>query len=76
MQFTEELDKDPSQYRNDRKIRSKVLGLELGASKGEIVYWYESFANERGYSTKMKDLSIKKYKHILWDEIKLLVVYF
>ncbi len=40
------------------------------ASKGEIVYWYESLSNQRGYSTKVKDLSIKKYKHILWDKIK------
>ena len=47
-----------------------MLCLELGASKGEIVYWYESFANRRGYSTKIKDLSIRKYKHILWDKIQ------
>jgi hypothetical protein len=70
MKFTEQLDKNPTQYPNDRKIRVKVLGLELGASKGEIVYWYESLANERGYSTKIKDLSIKKYKQILWDKIE------
>jgi hypothetical protein len=47
-----------------------VLGLELGAGKGELVYWYESLANKRGYSTKIKDLSIKKYKQILWDKVK------
>ena len=70
MQFTEQLDKSPSQYPNDKDIRVKVLGLELGASKGEIVYWHESFANKRGYSTKIKDLSIKKYKQILWDKIQ------
>jgi hypothetical protein len=46
-----------------------VLGSELGASKGELVYWYGSSANKRGYSTKIKDLSIKKYKLILWDKI-------
>jgi DNA polymerase elongation subunit (family B) len=70
MQFTEQLDKNPSQYPNDKDIRVKVLGLELGASKGELVYWYESLANKRGYSTKIKDLSIKKYKQILWDKIE------
>ena len=70
MQFTEQLDKDPSQYPNDKNIRVKVLGLELGASKGELVYWYESLSNKRGYATKVKDLSIKKYKQILWDKIK------
>jgi hypothetical protein len=69
MQFTEQLDKSPNQYPND-KDRVKVLGLELGVSKGELVYWYESLANKRGYSTKVKDLSIKKYKQILWDKIE------
>jgi hypothetical protein len=69
MQFTEQLDKHPNQYPNDKDIRVKVLGIELGASKGELVYRYESFANKRGYSTKIKDLSVKKYKQILWDKI-------
>jgi len=55
MQFTEQLDKSPSQYPNDNDIRVKVLGLELGADKGELVYWYESLSNKRGYSTKVKD---------------------
>jgi hypothetical protein len=53
-----------------KDIRVKVLGLELSASKGELVYWYESLANKRGYSTKVKDLSVRKYKQILWDKIK------
>jgi hypothetical protein len=70
MQFTEQLDKSPNQYPNDKDIRVKVLGLELGAGKGELAYWYESLANKRGYSTKIKDLSVKKYKQILWDKIK------
>ena len=70
MQFTEQLDKNPNQYRNDKDIRVKALGLELGASKGELVYWYESLANSRGYSIKIKDLSIKKYKQILWNKIE------
>jgi hypothetical protein len=70
MQFTEQLDKSTNQYPNDKDIRVKVLGLELGAGKGELVYWYESLANKRGYSIKIKDLSIKKYKQILWDKIE------
>jgi hypothetical protein len=69
-QFTEQLDKNPSQYPNDKDIRVKVLGLELSAGKGELVYWYESSSNKRGYSTKVKDLSVRKYKQILWDKIK------
>ena len=53
-----------------RKLRVKVLALELGLGIGEIVYWYESLSNGRGYSTKVKDISIKKYKEILWDKIE------
>ena len=70
LQFTEQLDKNPNQYPNDKKLRAKVLALELGTGIGEIVYWYESLSNERGYSTKVKDISIKKYKEILWDKIE------
>jgi hypothetical protein len=70
MQFTEQLDKNPNQYPNYKDIRVKVLSLELAAGKGELVYWYESLSNKRGYSTKTKDLSIKKYKQILWDKIQ------
>ncbi|HZC47898.1 MAG TPA: DNA polymerase domain-containing protein [Nitrososphaeraceae archaeon] len=70
MQFTEQLDKSPNQYPNDKDIRVKVLGLELCATKGELIYWYESLSNKRGYSTKIKDLSIKKYKQILWDKME------
>jgi hypothetical protein len=70
MQFPEQLDKSPNQYPNDKDFRVKVLGLELGAGKGELVYWYESLANNRGYSSKIKDLSVKKYKEILWDKIE------
>jgi hypothetical protein len=70
MQFTEQLDKNPNQYPNDKDIRVKVLGLELGATKEELVYWYESLSNKRGYSTKIKDLSVTKYKQILWNKIE------
>ena len=70
MQYTEQLDRNPNQYPNDKDIRVKVLGLDLGASKRELVYWYESLSNKRGYLTKIKDLSIKKYKQILWNKIE------
>jgi DNA polymerase elongation subunit (family B) len=60
LQFTEQLDKNPEHYPNDKKLRVKVLALELGVGIGEIVYWYESLANKRRYSTKVKDISVKK----------------
>ena len=70
LQFTEQLDKNPNQYPDKKKLRVKVLALESGIGIGEIVYWYESLSNGRGYSTKVKDISIKKYKEILWDKIE------
>ena len=73
MQFTAQLDKHPNQYPEERNVRVRILGLELDVEKGEIVYWYESLANERGYSTKIKDFSIKKYKEILWNKIEILL---
>jgi hypothetical protein len=27
-------------------------------------------SNKRGYSTKVKDISIKKYEEILWDKME------
>jgi hypothetical protein len=38
MQFTEQLDKSPNQYANDKDIRVKMLGLAHGASKGELEF--------------------------------------
>jgi DNA polymerase, archaea type len=70
LQFTEQLDKNPNQYPNDKRLRVKVLALELGTGIGEIVYWYESLSNKRGYSIKVKDISVKKYKEILWNKTK------
>jgi DNA polymerase, archaea type len=70
LQFTEQVDKNPNHYPVKKRLRVKVLAVELGIGIGEIVYWYESLSNERGYSTKVKDMSIKKYKEILWDKIK------
>ena len=70
LQFTEQLDKNLNQYPDKKKLRVKVLALELGIGIGEVVYWYESLSSGRGYSTKVKDISIKKYKEILWSKIK------
>jgi hypothetical protein len=38
IQFTEQLDKNLNQYPNDKDSKVKVLGLELDACKGELVY--------------------------------------
>ena len=44
MRFTEQLDKDPNQYPNDKKVRIKILGFKLGASKGETVLMVRIFS--------------------------------
>jgi DNA polymerase I len=68
LQFTVKLSKEPCQYIN-KNDRGKILGLQLGAHKGDIVYWYESDSKKR-YTTHPADISIKKYKEILWDKIE------
>ena len=68
LQFTAKLSKEPNEYVNEHD-RVRVLGLQFGARKGDIVYWYESDSKKR-YSTHPADISIKKYKEILWDKIE------
>ncbi len=36
----------------------------------ELVCWCESLTNKRGYSTKIKDLIVRKYKEIFWEKIE------
>src|SRR5215217_1495782 len=68
LQFTAKLSKDPNEYVNEHE-RGKILGLQFNAHKGDVIYWYESYCKKK-YSTDPKDISIKKYKEILWDKIK------
>ena len=44
--------------------------MELAAYKRELVCWDESLTNKRGYSTKIKDLIVRKYKEIFWEKIE------
>ena len=58
MQFTEQLDNHPNQYPNDKDIRVKVLGLELSAGKGELVYWYESYLIREAIQPRLRILAL------------------
>jgi DNA polymerase elongation subunit (family B) len=62
------LSKNPEEYEkeNDRKRR---IGLAIGARKGDVIEYYESDTNE-GYSLSQKEISIRKYKAILWKALK------
>jgi hypothetical protein len=62
------LSKNPEEYENenDRKHR---IGLTIGARKGDVIEYYES-DNREGYSLNAQDISIRKYKAILWKAVK------
>jgi DNA polymerase elongation subunit (family B) len=63
------LSKNPEEYHNpnDRKRR---LGIAVGARKGDVIEYYESDSNKAGYSLNYQDISIRKYKLILWKTVK------
>lgn len=63
------LSKNPDEYHNtnDRKRR---LGLAVGARKGDVVEYYESDNSKTGYSLNHQDISIRKYKLMIWKTVK------
>src|SRR5439155_17145375 len=42
----------------------------IGARKGDIIEYFESDNNKEGYSLNSQDISIKKYKTMLWKAVK------
>jgi DNA polymerase I len=63
------LSKNPEEYHNlnDRKRR---LGIAVGAKKGDVIEYYESDNSKEGYSLNYQDISIRKYKLMLWKAIR------
>jgi DNA polymerase I len=63
------LSKNPEEYHNtnDRKRR---LGLAVGARKGDVIEYYESDNSKTGYSLDYQDISVRKYKLMLWKTVK------
>lgn len=63
------LSKNPEEYRNtnDRKRR---LGSAIGARKGDVIEYYESDNSKTGYSLSYQDISVRKYKLMLWKTVK------
>jgi hypothetical protein len=53
--------------KNDRK---RKIGLAIGARKGDIIEYFESDNNKEGYSLNPQDISIRKYKIMLWKAVK------
>lgn len=46
------------------------IGLAVGARKGDVVEYFEINNNKEGYSLNSQDISVKKYKIMLWKAIK------
>jgi DNA polymerase elongation subunit (family B) len=62
------LSKNPEEYENEND-RKRKIGLVIGARKGDVIEYFES-ENKGGYSLDAHDISIKKYKAMLWKVIK------
>jgi DNA polymerase elongation subunit (family B) len=63
------LSKNPEEYENEND-RKRKIGLAVGARKGDIIEYYESDNNREGYSLNPEDISIRKYKVMLWKTVK------
>ena len=62
------VDKRIDEYINEH-YRIRVLGLQFGAHYEDIVYLYESDSKGKTLAN-IEDISIRKYKQILWNKIK------
>jgi DNA polymerase elongation subunit (family B) len=62
------LSKNPEEYENEND-RKRKIGLTIGARKGDIIEYFESDSKE-GYSLNVQDISIRKYKIMLWKAVK------
>jgi DNA polymerase I len=63
------LSKNPEEYENEND-RKRKIGSAIGAKKGDIIEYFESDNNKEGYSTNPQDISIRKYKMMLWKAVK------
>ena len=63
------LSKNPEEYENEND-RKRKIGLAIGARKGDIIEYYESDNNKEGYSLNPQDISVKKYKVMLWKAVR------
>jgi DNA polymerase I len=62
------LSKNPEEYENEND-RKRKIGLAISARKGEVIEYFES-DNREGYSLNSQDISVKKYKVMLWKAVK------
>jgi hypothetical protein len=59
--------KNPEEYENEND-RKRKIGLTIGARKGDVIEYYES-DNKEGYSLSPQEISIRKYKTMIWKAV-------
>jgi DNA polymerase elongation subunit (family B) len=62
------LSKNPEEYENEND-RKRKIGSATGARKGDVIEYFESDSKE-GYSLNPQEISIRKYKVMLWKSVK------
>lgn len=67
LQISIKLSKNPDQY-SVNNIQKK-LGVKLNLKAGDVIQYYKS-DNKGGVSLNPNDISIKKYKAMLWNSVK------
>jgi DNA polymerase, archaea type len=65
---SQKLSKNPEEYENEND-RKRKIGSVVGARKGDIIEYFES-DNKEGYSLNPQDISVRKYKIMLWKAVK------
>jgi DNA polymerase elongation subunit (family B) len=65
---SQKLSKNPEEYENEND-RKRKIGSVVGARKGNIIEYFESDSKE-GYSLNPQDISVRKYKIMLWKAVK------
>jgi hypothetical protein len=65
---SQKLSKNPEEYENEND-RKRKIGLAIGARKGDVIEYYES-DNKEGYSLNPQNITISKYKTMLWKVVK------
>jgi hypothetical protein len=62
------LSKNPEEYENEND-RKRKIGLAIGARKGDVIEYFECESKE-GYSLNPQEISVGKYKVMLWKAVK------
>ncbi len=67
LKISVKLSKDPDHYTVNNA--QKKIGLELNLKAGDVIQYYKS-DNDDGISLDPNDISIQKYKAMLWNSVK------